>query len=338
MSHPRAYVVATEPVPGAAEQAFARFGPITVAEDDRLAARTHAEVLIVRTSSISANMLEEMPRLRVIARTGVGIDNIDLTAVSRRGIPLLHAPAAASRPIAEGTLALIFAATKRLPELGSLVREGRWRERYSYEVADLHGAVLGVVGLGRVGSEVAKLGRALGMNVVACDPRYGRCGPPPPAPATMMSLSELFACADVTTLHCPLTESTRGMINRELLAAGKRGTVLINASRGPLVDETALVAALNEGWLAAVGLDVFSFEPPKPDTVLLRHPRVVCTPHTVGLSRAWNAQVFNSLADDVECILGGEPPTNIANPEVLGAARGRARAAPQKDGARIGLR
>jgi D-3-phosphoglycerate dehydrogenase len=315
----RMSVVATEAVPEVAERAFSRFGPITVLSGGSREPLATAEVLIVRTTQLSGQLLAGMSRLRVIARTGVGIDNIDVEAVNRRRIPILRAPDGAARPIAEGTLALILAATKRLRELDSLVREGRWTERYSYEVADLHGAVLGVVGLGHVGSEVARLGGALGMHVVACDPRYGRSGPPQGVPASIVSLTELFSCADVATLHCPLTESTRGMINHELLACGKRGKVLVNASRGLLVDEGALIEALNKGWLAAAGLDVFSSEPPTTDNALLRHPRVVCTPHSVGLSRAWNAHVFNTLADDVERVLGGKVPTNIANPEVLGA-------------------
>jgi len=162
------------------------------------------------------------------------------------------------------------------------------------------------------------------MCVVACDPRYQHSDPPPGVRATMMSLSELFSCADVATLHCPLTESTRSMINRELLASGKRGKVLVNASRGLLVDERAVLEALDQGWLAAVGLDVFSSEPPASDSILLRHPRVVCTPHSVGLSRAWNEHVFSALAEDVERVLGGESPTNIANPEVLSGHFGTA--------------
>lgn len=316
MRLPRTSVVATDAVPNAARVAFARLGPITVVRDGHWTPLQRAEVLIVRTSSVSAELLSGMPSLKVIARTGVGLDNIDVDAVSRRRIPLLRAPGAAARPVAEGTLALLLAAAKRLPELGSVVRDGRWDERYSYEVTDLHDAVLGVVGLGRVGTEVASLGRALGMRVVACDPRYSPPDLPPPA-VPLMGLEELFAYADVVTLHCPLTQATRGMITRELLAAGKPGKLLINASRGGLVGEPALIEGLNEGWLSAVGLDVFPTEPPHPRSALLNHPRVVCTPHAVGLSRSWNTHVFNSLADDVERVLNGLAPTHIANPEVL---------------------
>jgi D-3-phosphoglycerate dehydrogenase len=316
-AHPTA-VVATEAVPEAALLAFARIGPIAIAPEGGVGLLGSAEVLIVRTSSVSAESLAGMPHLRAIARTGVGIDNIDVGAVTRRGIPLLRAPNAAARPVAEGTLALMLAAAKRLPELGSVVRDGRWDDRYTYEVADLHGAVLGVVGLGRIGSEVAQLGLALGMRVIAFDPRYS--SPHPSLSSVeLVGLAELFAHADLVTLHCPLTDETRRMIGRELLAAGKPGKVLVNASRGGLVDETALIEALEEGWLAAVGLDVFQTEPPHPSSALLSHPRVVCTPHAVGLSRSWNTQVFTSLANDVERVLQGLVPEHIVNPEVLGS-------------------
>ena len=322
MRRQSALIVATEPIPEAGRVAFARFGPITVVLDGSWAPLERAEVLIVRTSSVSAGLLSGMPCLKAIARTGVGLDNIDLQAVRQRRIPLLYAPDTAARPIAEGTLALLLAATKRLPELASVVRDGRWPDRYAYEVADLHGAVLGVVGLGRVGSEVANLGRALGMRVVACDPRFSPPAPPPAAIA-LMELDELFACADAVTLHCPLTDGTRGIIDRALLATGKPGKVLINASRGPLVDEPALIEALNEGWLSAVGLDVFATEPPRPGSALLSHPRVICTPHVVGLSRSWNTHVFSSLADDVERVLNGVAPRHIANPDVLDSGNAR---------------
>lgn len=317
MTRRSAFVVATEPVPEAGRVAFARFGEIAVVQNGAWASLERAEVLIVRTSSVSAGLLSGMPHLRAIARTGVGLDNIDLEAVSRRRIPVLRAPYTAARPIAEGTIALLMAATKRLPELSAVVRDGRWDDRYSYEVADLHGAVLGVVGLGRVGSEVASLGQALGMRVVASDPHYPLPNRPPTTIA-LMDLKEVFACSDVVTLHCPLTDATRGMVDHNLLAAGKRGKVLINASRGALIDERAIIEALNDGWLSTVGLDVFPTEPPHPGSALLVHPRVICTPHAVGLSHSWNSHVFNSLADDVERVLNGLAPTHIANPEVLG--------------------
>lgn len=316
MRPPSVCIAATDMVPPAAEEAFSRVGQIKVVGSD-FGAAADAEVLIVRATPVTAGLLDALPRLKVIARTGVGLDTIDLDAVSHRRIPLLCAPDTATRPIAEGTLALILAASKRLRELGSLVNQGRWGDRYGCEVRDLRSAVLGVVGLGRIGSEVAELSRALGMHVVACDPQYTATKQPPQSVA-LLTLQELFACADVVTLHCPLNDSTRGMIGRELLAGAKPGGILINASRGGLIEgEGVLLEALSKGWLAGLGLDVFPTEPPDPDSQLLRDPRVICTPHAVGLSRSWNEYVFNALAGDVARVLRGLRPANIANPEVL---------------------
>jgi phosphoglycerate dehydrogenase-like enzyme len=163
---------------------------------------------------------------------------------------------------------------------------------------------------------VATLAGALGMRVVACDPRYS-LPDPPSAPIPLMDVEDVFRCSDAVTLHCPLTNRTRGTVDRKLLAAGKRGKVLVNASRGELVDEHALLQALNDGWVSAVGLDVFPSEPPHPSNALIRHPRVVCTPHVVGLSRSWNTCVFTSLADDVGRVLDGVAPIHIANPQVF---------------------
>jgi phosphoglycerate dehydrogenase-like enzyme len=327
-------VVATDAVPHAAEQAFARFGGIQVISDGRWAPLDTAEVLIVRGSRITETLLSHMPHLRVIARTGVGLDTIDVDAVCRRRIPLLYAPDSATRPVAEGTLALILATTKRLPELSSLVRDGRWEDRYTCEVGDLQGAVLGVIGLGRIGLEVAHLAQGLGMRVVACDPGYTVPDAQRLGPIGLADLAGVFACADIVTLHCPLNDSTRGMIDRRVLAAAKRGAILINASRGALIDgEEVLLEALDCGWLSGIGLDVFPSEPPAPGSRLLHHPRVIGTPHAVGLSRYWNRAVFTALADDVERVLNGLPPINVANPEVLPTTPSQSRAGNRRPSA-----
>jgi D-3-phosphoglycerate dehydrogenase len=312
-------IVATEPIPPVAHELLDALGELVEADiaDERALAR--AEVLIVRTATVDAAVLGRAPALRAIARTGVGLDKIDLGAASRHGVPVLFAPDASAGPIAEGTLALIFAASKRLRELGAILGDGRWSERYDVEPRDLAGATLGVVGLGRIGSEVARLARAIGMNVIACEPRLAGEAPHPTG-ARLVDLAQLFREADVITLHCSLTDETRGLVGRELLASAKPGAVLVNASRGAIVDGDALLTeALDRGWLSSVGLDVFAVEPPPADALLVRDPRVVCTPHTIGLTRAWNERVFGSLAADVRLLLAGERPRNVANPEVFDA-------------------
>jgi D-3-phosphoglycerate dehydrogenase len=303
-------------VPPVADRAFADLGPIEVAPADP-ASLHDAEVLLVRGTGVSAAVIDAAPRLRVIARTGAGYDGVDVAAATERGIPVLYAPGAGTVPLAEGTLALMLAAAKRLNELGIIVRAGAWADRYELEAFDLQGAVLGIVGLGSIGREVARLAHAFGMIVLACDP-----APTPVDPdlrfVESVSLDQLAGRADVISLHCALTERTRGMIDRDLLDRAKRGAILVNVARGAIVQsDDVLLEALNRGWLSAVALDVFAEEPPDPAHPLLSNPRVVCTPHCGGLTARWNASVFAVLADGVACVLRGDRPAHVVNPEAL---------------------
>jgi phosphoglycerate dehydrogenase-like enzyme len=317
-------IVATEAVPAAAHTAFADLGPIRVDDGHDPDVLAGAEVLIVRTRAVDRALLDEAPSLRVIARTGVGLDSIDLAAASNRRVPVLYAPDAGTLPIAEGTLALIFATSKRLLELGSVVKEGRWEDRYECEVRDLAGATLGIIGLGRIGSEVARLAAAIGMRVIAHDP-WLRDADAPRSSVRRVTLDELVHEADILTLHCALNDTSRGLISRRLLSNVKPGAILINASRGGLVaEDSVLLEALDRGWLSAIGLDVFSYEPPAPDSPLLHDRRVVTTPHAIGLTHNWNHRVFVSLAADVRRVLSGGWPRFIANPEILPPSEARA--------------
>lgn len=305
-------IVATAPVPAAADRAFADLGTIDVATDDR--SLRAAEVLLVRGTRVSSTTIESARALRVIARTGAGYDGVDVAAATRRGIPILYAPGAGTVPLAEGTFALILAATKRLNELAAVVRTGAWDARYAIETVDLRGATLGIVGLGSIGREVARLARAFGMAVIAHDPHVTGAV----RHAELVSLSELVARADVISMHCALTESTRGLVDRELLRATKPGAILVNVARGGIIEsETLLLEALEQGWLSAVALDVYADEPPDPAHPLFSHPRVVGTPHCVGLSAQWNASVFGVLAHGVAQVLRGDRPSNVVNPEAL---------------------
>jgi D-3-phosphoglycerate dehydrogenase / 2-oxoglutarate reductase len=275
-------------------------------------------VLIVRGAPLGADLIESAARLRVIARTGAGYDNLDVAAATRVGIPIVYAPEVGSRPIAEGTVALIFAAAKRLRELGTIVHSTEWESRYEVVGLDLEGACVGIVGLGAIGSRVASLCRALGMVVIAHDPVAG-----PAAPSVeLVPLAELVERADVITLHCALTERTRGLVDAALLSRVKPGAVLVNAARGAIVaSEDVLADALVSGRLSAVALDVHPSEPPRVAHRLYRDSRVICTPHSVGLTRRWNDEVFRSLAEGVGSVLAGGRPPNLLNPEALAAPR-----------------
>jgi D-3-phosphoglycerate dehydrogenase len=305
-------IVATAAVPAVGREAFAALGEIEVDGTGDLGG---AEILIVRGTPLGANSIESSPCLQVIARTGAGYDNVDVAAATRAGIPIVYAPAVGSGPVAEGTIALILAAAKRLRELGEIVWTG-WDSRYDVMGLDLEGACAGIVGLGAIGRRVASLCRALGMVVVAHDPAASSSA------FELVSLPELLARADVISLHCALTDRTRGLVDRALLARVKPGAVLVNAARGALVEsEDVLAEALAAGRLSAVALDVHPSEPPRVNHHLYADPRVVCTPHTVGLTRRWNEEVFGALAAGVTAVLAGGRPSNLLNPEALQAPR-----------------
>jgi D-3-phosphoglycerate dehydrogenase / 2-oxoglutarate reductase len=284
-------------------------------DDTREIAR--AEVLIVRGAVVEVGLLERATKLRAIARTGAGYDNIDVEAATLRGIPIVYAPGVGSQPVAEGAVALMLAAAKRLGELDQVVRGGGWGRRYEVTGLDIEGACVGVVGFGSIGRRVARLCRGLGMHVVAHDPAVeGRAG----GSVELVSLDELVARADVLTFHCGLTDGTRGLIDGELISRVKTGAVLVNVARGELIEsEDVLADALLSGRLSAVALDVFPTEPPEPGHRLYADPRVICTPHSVGLTARWSQEVFAALADGVEGVLAGERPANLLNPQALAA-------------------
>jgi D-3-phosphoglycerate dehydrogenase len=308
-------IIATAEVPAVAREAFASLGVIDVRPCNDARAFAAAEVLIVRGMRLDADALDRAVSLRAIARTGAGYDNLDVAAATRRGIPIVYAPGVGSQPVAEGTVALMLAAAKRLRELDAVVRDAGWDARYEITGLDIDGACLGIVGLGSIGRRVARLCRGLGMLVIAHDPALAGYDD---AAVELVPLGELVARADVISLHCDLTERTRGLVDRGLLARVKPGAVLVNVARGEIVEsEDALADALVSGQLSAVALDVFPSEPPDPRHRLYSDPRVICTPHAVGLTARWSEEVFRALAQGVESVLAGELPANVLNPEAL---------------------
>jgi phosphoglycerate dehydrogenase-like enzyme len=303
-------VVSTGPVAPVAEEILGR---VTVAEPGELEGLlADADALIVRGGFVvTAALLDAGPRLKAIGRSGVGVDNVDLDAATRRGIPVVFAPEAGAQAVAEGALALLLALVKQLPALDSAVRERRWSARDEVDVGDLDGATLGIVGLGRIGRRVAELARPFGVRLLAHDPFVEG------APGIgLVDLAALFRESDLISVHAPLTAETAGMIDAELLGLAS-GAVFVNLSRGGLVRSLDdLLGALESGALSAVGLDVFDPEPPDPAHPLFAHPRVLVTPHALGLSRRARAQIFRAVSEGVAAVLRGERPAAVANPEV----------------------
>jgi D-3-phosphoglycerate dehydrogenase len=268
-----------------------------------------AEGAIVRADArVDQALLRRAPRLRVIARTGVGVDLVDVPTATARGIAVVVTPGAGAAAVAEGAIGMALHLVKRFGPLTALVREGRWAQRATVPVGDLDGATLGVIGYGRIGRRTAALGAAFGMRILAYDPVSE-----PPGDVRRADLGELAARSDVITLHLPLTDQTRHLVDDAFLAQVKPGAVLVNCSRGGLIDTDAVWQALTGGRLSGVGLDVFDPEPPGHHP-LFSHPNVVLTPHLMGLSRRATAATFAAAARGVLDVLSGREPQAVANP------------------------
>src|SRR5712691_10963452 len=231
--------------------------------DGKLAAQLEsADALIVRSAvQVNAELLEHARKLRVIGRAGVGVDNIDLDAATRKGIAVMNTPGANAIAVAEHTLALMLAMARHIGRANELMHAGKW-EKKSLQGTELRGKTVGIVGLGRVGMEVARRARAFGMEVVAHDPFVSTTVAKEQG-IRMAKLEEVYAASDYLTLHVGLTPQTTGMINAESLKKMKRGVRLVNCARGELVDEAALAQALKQGHVAGAALDVFGEEPLK---------------------------------------------------------------------------
>jgi D-3-phosphoglycerate dehydrogenase len=257
---------------------------------------------------VDNELLARTPQLRVVARTGVGVERVDLDAATARGIAVVITPGAGTTAVAEGAVAMAMHLVKRFGRLTTLIRSGQWAARGTVPVGDLNGSVLGVVGYGRIGQRAAVLGAALGMKVLAYDPVSE-----PPADVRCADLQDLVSRSDVITLHLPLLESTHHLVGSELLRHVKPGAVLVNCGRGGLTDLDAVHAALQDGRLGGVGLDVFDPEPPEHHP-LFDHPDVVLTPHLMGMSRQASAATFIDAAQGVLDVLTGHGPAAVANP------------------------
>jgi phosphoglycerate dehydrogenase-like enzyme len=306
-------IMAMGPVDDLVVEHLAPFGEVVTAESaaDQRALLPDAIGLIARaTSEVDQALLDAAPNLRVIGRTGVGVDRVDLDAASTRSVPVVVTPTAGTRAVAEGTLAFALHLLKKLGRHTTLVREGQWAHRNRLTAYDLDGASVGLVGYGRIGRRVAELARCFGADVLVFDPYLDAA-----EGITVTDLSRLLAAADVISLHAPLTPETRHIIGAAELTRVKPGAVLVNCARGGLLDLDAVHAALLDGRLAGVGLDVYDPEPPA-DHPLFHHPDVVLTPHIMGISaRAWQRTCVD-MATGMAAVLGGGRAEHVANPEV----------------------
>src|ERR1041385_798776 len=240
--------------------------------------------LIVRSETkVTADLMDSAPRLAVVGRAGVGVDNIDVPAATARGIVVMNAPDGNTITTAEHTVALLIALARRVPQANSSLKSGKW-ERKAFIGVELQGKTLGVIGLGRIGRTVAARARAFGMKIIAFDP-FIAADQARDSEIELVSLDEVFARADFISVHTPLTAETRGIVGSAAFAKMKDGVRIINCARGGLVDEQALQTAIESGKVAGAALDVFEEEPPREDHPLLQLDQVIATPH-LGASTA----------------------------------------------------
>ncbi|MFV9506098.1 MAG: phosphoglycerate dehydrogenase [Oscillochloridaceae bacterium umkhey_bin13] len=270
------------------------------------------DALVVRSATkVTAEVIAAGSRLRVIGRAGTGVDNIDVPAATNRGIIVVNAPASNNIAVAELTIGLLISLARSIPQAHGSLQTGKW-ERTKYMGWEVRGKTLGLLGLGRIGSEVAIRARALEMHLLAYDPvvsldRAEQIG------VELVTMDELLTRSDVVSLHVPLVEGTRNLLDAAHLAKMKRGAYLINASRGGIVDEEALLAALASGQIGGAALDVFSQEPPDPEAAIIHHPKIITVPH-IGASTA-EAQISagSEVAEGVAAALGGATPRYAVN-------------------------
>jgi D-3-phosphoglycerate dehydrogenase len=276
-----------------------------------LAARVAADAILSRQGQVNAAAIAGSPRLRIVARHGVGVDEVDLAAAAAHGVIVTNAPGSNTTAVAEHTLAAILALAKRLKPFGAQVAAGHWRGAAD-SGRDIAGLRLGLLGFGGIAQAVATLARPFGMIVSA----HTRRPIDAAGVARTDSLLALAASSDVLSVHCPLTETTRGCVDAAVLAAMPAGGFVINTARGGIVDEAALLAALNSGHLAGAALDVFATEPPPPDHPLLTHPLVLATPHVAGVTPDSLTAMGVMAAECIAAVLTGGtlPPERIVVP------------------------
>lgn len=273
-----------------------------------------AAIAVVNKVRVSDKALAKLPDLRLIAVAATGTDNVDLAACARRGVTVSNIRGYAVNTVPEHTFALILALRRGVVGYRADVARGEWQKAqqfcfFAHPISDLRGSRLGIIGGGAIGQAVAALGRAFGMDVVFSTQKGG------PDRPHYVSFEQVIETADVITLHCPLTASTRGMIGRDVLRRMKRHAIIVNTARGPLIDDAALTEALRGGWIGGAAIDVTMPEPPPADhpmMKLLDLPNFILTPHVAWASRQAMQTLADQLIDNIEAFVSGAPRNVVA--------------------------
>lgn len=278
-----------------------------------------ASVIVIRTTDLPESLVARMPNLRLIVKHGAGVDNIPIPACTARGIWVANTPGGAnSTAVAEGAVTLMLAVLRRVREMDAVVREGRWDQRWQTRLGDLTGARVGLIGFGRIARACARIcGAGFGAEVSAFDPLVS-AEDMATAGVRKVDMAELLT-SDVISIHVPLTPDTRNLIGAAELAQMHGGAVIVNTSRGGIIDEAALYDALSQGRIGGAGIDVFEAEPPPADHPLFSLPNIVLAPHVAGVTEGSMKGMAFAVADVIDRVLAGQVPATLLNQEVLAA-------------------
>lgn len=304
-------------------------GVVQLPDDSRvdvLQALDDSTVMLIARGSvyIDGEIFDRAPNLLAVARTGVGYDSVSITDATQRGVPVLYTPGAMTRQVAEQTLAFLLAATKKLNRWRQSLLQGDWNARYTTWSLDVEGSTLGIIGYGRIGRQVRRLCRPFEMKVLADDPYIDHSAYSADQ-VEFVGLEELLESSDIITLHVPLNDETRGLINRDNVGLIRPGSILINTARGGVIQSLDLLYdELETGRFEAVALDVFPEEPPDTSHALFSHPRVILTGHVAARTPLSQERILASMLAEVTAVLEGRRPNpeNVVNPEVLGPEGG----------------
>ncbi len=279
----------------------------SAAADDILAVAREADAILVTYAKLPGDLLRQLQRCKVIGRFGLGVDNIDVPAAAERGIVVTYVPDYCMQEVSDHAMALLLALARKVVFSNGLVQAGRWEMPAVVPIRRLEGQTLGLVGFGNIPRRVAPKAQAFGLRVLVHDP-YVAPDVLHAAGVTGAGFEELLVASDFVSIHAPLLPATRGLFNADAFAKMKRGAFLINTARGPLVDETALVAALDAGRLGGAALDVVAAEPLAKDSPLVGRANVILSPHTAFYSIEALEELQTKCASDVARVLCGEPP------------------------------
>jgi D-3-phosphoglycerate dehydrogenase / 2-oxoglutarate reductase len=318
---PRTLIAVTDsPFPSLApaEAALARVDPelrlaASASADDILAVARDADAVLVTYAKLPRDLLRQLTRCKVIGRFGLGVDNIDVPAAAERGIAVTYVPDYCMQEVSDHAMALLLALARKVPFSDKLVQAGRWEMPAVVPIHRLAGRVLGLVGFGNIPRALAPKAKAFGLRVLAYDPLVAQSSLAA-AGVEGVDFDLLVQSSDFVSIHAPLVPATRGLFNAEVLRKMKKGAMLINTARGPLVDEDALIAALDSGQLGGAALDVVAVEPLPRDSRLIGRDNVIITPHTAFYSVEALNELQTKCATDVAHVLCGEPPVYPVKP------------------------